>query len=88
MSKSKETDFQTVTDLVAFHTLTQIAWQNSQKAVEEETVADHQSDSESFEEVGGHHSDSVLQTKREELNPIVFAWRLMQLLRRFFEGRL
>lgn len=87
MSKNKETDFQAITDLVAVHALTQIAWQNSQEANEEETAAEHQSDNQAFEEVGGHHSDSHIQTKEKEVPPIAFAWRLMKLLRRFFEGR-
>ncbi|MEM6698485.1 MAG: hypothetical protein AAF599_08815 [Bacteroidota bacterium] len=87
MSKNKETDFQAITDLVAVHALTQLAWQNSQEVREEESVAEHQSDSQEFEEIGGHHSDSDIQLERAEVNPVTFAWRLMKLLRRFFEGR-
>lgn len=87
MNKDKETDFQAITDLVAVHALTQIAWQNSQELKEEETMAEHQSDNQAFEEVGGHHSDSAVLMEREEVNPVAFAWRLMKLLRRFFEGR-
>ncbi|MEM8524816.1 MAG: hypothetical protein AAGG68_09235 [Bacteroidota bacterium] len=85
MSKGKKTDFQAITDLVAIHALTQIAWQNSQ---EEEILAEHQSDSQVFGAAGRHQSDANFPSAyKKETNPITFAWRLMKLLRGFFEGR-
>ncbi|MEL6720473.1 MAG: hypothetical protein AAFP82_17335 [Bacteroidota bacterium] len=84
---TKETDFQALTDLVAVHALAQIAWQNSQE-VDASGVAGHQSDSSSFGEVGGHQSDTPFPVvDKVETNPVTFAWRLMKMLRRFFEGR-